>query len=615
MLNLPWFPQNSGFEVLIDPYDSNFPTATICVIDIETNGVEITDKNFKLVCIGITEFGDKTKVFFDLRPELFEYLKKTNLVGHNMKGAEIAWLAPHGVTIDNLYYDTKVSAYVFDSARKNQALKPLVKDLFGIEYPSYSDLVETEEFIQLACENNPELMIQSKSGPKYPKKVTLDKQDRDIVAAYNSMDCLVTYKLWKWLEANMSITQKNFYTQIELPTTKLLYKMEQRGVKIDIVAVRRIHNENSKARRLAKRQLFEIAGQSFNTNSPKQILPILQNSGVDVQSTGEDALVLHLQRPIVHTLLEYRKRQKICSTYTIPLYANAIRDRDHRIHAHFNQNTITGRLSSSDPINLQNQPPAVRECFVASEGNILVGGDLSNLEIRLPGHLSNEPGFVSELSKPNGGDLHTKTAIALFGSAVTSLPEAEFKAKRAKAKTCNFLLTNSGTPYGLANELHCSIEEAEELYTKFWEGYPIMAEWLKYEKKLARENGGVSSYFGRWVRLPQLSLWCGNPSCGKSKQRFSCKQCRQREEAESTAISIRVQGTGGDMVKLAALRLYRDYGYIPVLSIHDELVLDIPLDNKDEAMYNLKHTMESVVQLRVPLVSNIKVGHSWKDCH
>lgn len=607
-----WQLLDEGANIIVD--SPSLPKETIVVCDIETNELLPSDPNFKIVCIGLTGDGVNCYVYFDITKALIEYLKSVLIVAHSAKDAEIPWLERYGVSIDQLYYDTKIASYVFDSARKNHSLKPLLKDLWGVEYPTYTEMTTSEEFIHEACDNAPELMLQTKSGPKYPKKVLLEHQSRETVAAYNASDIFYTYRLWKWLEANMSASQKTFFNTIELPTTKLLFLMEKNGVMIDTKAVRRIHNENSKERRKYKKLLFELAGKSFNTNSPKQVLPILQDAGVNVQSTGEDALVAYNREPIVAALLGFRKKQKVCSTYTIPLYSNAIKDTGYRIHAHFNQNTITGRLSSSDPINLQNQPPIVRECFIAKDGHVLVGGDLSNLELRLPAHFSGDPVFVKELSRLDG-DLHTATARFLFGQEVVSLPDAEFKKKRAKAKTCNFLLTNSGSPYGLANQLQCSVDEAEELYTKFWEGYPVMAAWLKEEKRLARQNGGISSYFGRWVSIPQLALWCGDPSCGKSKKRFSCKQCRQREEAESTAISIRVQGTGGDMIKLAALRLYRENGWVPVLSIHDELTLEIPIDKSANAVYTLKTVMESVVQLRVPLVSNVKVGKSWKDCH
>lgn len=646
-----WQCVQDGAIIHID--SKELPKETIVSIDLETNELEPSDPNFKITCIGMTGDGINCYVYFNITPELIEYLKAVQMVAHSAKNAEIPWLERFGVTIDQLYYDTKIASYVYDSARKNNGLKALLKDLWGVDYPTYDEMVTSEEFIHAACDEKPELMIQSKSGPKYPKKVLLEDQSKEVVAAYNSSDCFYTFRLWKWLEANMSLTQKNFYNTIELPTTKLLYLMEKQGVMIDTKEVRRIHNAVSKDRRKDKATFIELLEpyvpsyissqikkmyseeldpkkreqkieklknyeqkfkKIFNINSPLQVLPLLQEAGLDIDATNEDTLVRYGDNALVKSLLEYRGKQKVCSTYTIPLYFNSIKDRGSRIHAHFNQNTITGRLSSSDPINLQNQPPAVRSCFVAKEDHVFIGGDLNNLEIRLPTHLSGEPKWIEEYHKPNGGDVHRVTMEALFGKASLSLPKEEYDAKRAKAKTCNFLLTNSGTPYGLANELQCSVEEAEGLYAKFWEGYPVMAAWLKEEKRLARANGGISSYFGRWVNLPQLSLWCGDPSCGKKKW-SNCKQCKQREEAESTAISIRVQGTGGDMVKLAALRLYREYGYIPVLSIHDELTLEIPIEKSEEACYTLKRVMESIVQLRVPLVSNVKVGKSWKDCH
>lgn len=605
---MKWQLFDDGAKVHID---SKFiPTETIACIDLETNELEPSDPNFKIICVGICANGVDCYVYFDITPELIQYLKTVQIVAHSAKNAEIAWLAGYGITIEQLYWDTKIAAYVMDSSRKNNSLKPLLKDMWGVEYPTYEEMTTSEENIKEACELHPELMIQRKVGPRYPKKILLGSLSKETVAAYNGSDVFYTHKLWQWQRANMDAAQLNFYSTIELPTTRLLYKMEQKGVKIDTREVRRIHNENSKERRRLKKQLFEIAGQSFNTNSPKQVLPILQANGVDTESTGEDALVHFRATPIVCKLLEFRKKQKICSTYTIPLYHNAVKDKDNRIHAHYNQNTITGRLSSSKPLNLQNQPPAVRTTFVAEEGHVLVGGDLSNLELRLPAHFSGDPVFVRELSKPDG-DLHTTTAKFLFGAAVTSLPEEEFKKKRAKAKTCNFLLTNSGSPYGLANELQCTVDEAEELYKKFWAGYPVMAEWLRYEKKLARAEGGATSYFGRFVPIAQLKAWCGNNNCDIKK----CKECKVREEAEGTAISIRVQGTGGDMIKLAMLRMYKDFGYIPVLSTHDEIELETRSELLEETCRNLKIVMESVVQLRVPLVSKIKYGRSWLECH
>jgi DNA polymerase-1 len=355
---------------------------------------------------------------------------------------------------------------------------------------------------------------------------------------------------------------------------------------------------------------------TINPASPSQVLKILNKAGIDVKSTSEDALLSFADNPIVKTLLEFRKATKIHTTYTKPLYKAAIKTEDHRIHAHFSQNTITGRLSSSNPVNLQNQPPETRKYFIAEEGTRFINADWSNIELRLPAHFSGEPGFINELSKLDG-DLHTQTALFIFGQSILSLPEEEFKKKRKIAKTCNFLLTNSGTAYQLAIELQCSYEEAQDIFIRYWRVYSIMGGWLREEKRKARLNGGIGTWFGRWVNIPQLRLMCSDPQlCGSKFWGYrTCKNCIVREEAERSAISILVQGTAADMCKIAKLKLYQDFGYVPNLAVHDELNYEIPDSEVEIAKSRIKNVMENVAILKVPLVAEIKVGKNWKDAH
>lgn len=614
-VTFPWSIENYGGKVYIDDYD-NMPNGTIVSIDIETNGKEVNDVDFKIVCIGITDDGINCHIFFDLRPELFNYLRTVQFICHNGKGAEIPWLEKKGITIDQLYFDTKIGVYTYDSSRKNYSLKPTLEALFGIKYPTYDEMITDKDFISLACQESllldftPNFYLKDKKGNlKLPKSLTLDKMPQDYVAQYNACDIFWTFKLYTWLRQNFSVAQTKFFEQIEMPMTRLIFQMEKQGVKIDTNAVRRIHNETSKARRAAAKQIFEITGTKFNLNSPKQLLPVLQNNGIGVTSTGEEAVQRYGHIPLVKALLEYRRAQKVCSTYTIPLYTNAIKSNDSRIHAKFNQNTITGRLSSSDPINLQNQPPIVKECFIAGSGYRLIGSDWSNIELRLPAHLSGEPKLVNEYVYSTG-DVHTVTARSLF-PGFDSMEDSSRKEKRAKAKTCNFLLTNSGTANRLRQELSCSSEEAEGLFKKFWEGYPVLEAWLKEEKRKARLVGGVTSMYGRWVPIPTLSLWCGNPSCATSG-RF-CKQCFLREEAERSAISCIVQGSAADMAKLVALRIWKEHGYAPILAVHDSLTYERPEASAQQDLEDIKFAMENVVKLKVPLKVDIAIGDKWSQ--
>jgi DNA polymerase I-like protein with 3'-5' exonuclease and polymerase domains len=612
-MKLEWSITNYGGILHIDDYDS-MPSGSIASIDIETNGKEVHEDGFRIVCISICDDGRNTYVYFDIRPALLDYLTRVNMIAHDGKSAEIPWLTSYGVTIKQLYFDTKTGYYVYDSARKNYALKPILNDVFNIDYPTYEEMISNKDEIVRSCELNPDLLIIKKKGSVQPKTLTLDKLNKEFVGEYNAADAFWTYKLWTWLRQNLSIAQLNFFETIEMPMTRLIYQMEQKGVRIDAKIIRTLHNKNSKARRAAKKKLFEYTGKSFNINSPKQLLPILQEQGLDVQSTGEDILLPYKTTPIVEQLLLYRQYQKLCSTYTIPLFFSSVKSPDGRIHAHFSQNTITGRLSSSNPVNLQNQPAEVREAFVPQEGYSFINSDWSNIELRLPAHFSGEQGFIEELSKLDG-DLHTQTANFLYNCDINSLPEEEYKKKRKVAKTCNFLLTNSGTAHQLSIELECTYQEAQEIFRLYWAAYPTMAEWLRIEKRKARINGGIRTWFGRWVSIPQLKLMCSDTNMCRSRfwKGRSCKNCQIREEAERSAMSIKVQGTAADMCKLAALRLHREYGYIPNLAIHDELNYEEPTGQAELVKQRVKTIMESVVSLRVPLIAETKIIRNWKE--
>lgn len=572
-----WGIEKYGGVIHID--SDAFPTETILTTDIET------DEKDNIVCVGVTGNGGDVYVYFYPNLQFFEWLRTKQLIGHDLKSAEIPWLKKYGFSMDNTYFDTKVGFYVKDSTRKSYGLKDLIKDTFNIEYPTYKEIVGSGK-----------------------KKVTLDKQDKELVAAYNSCDVFWTHRLYQWLQKHYNINQKKFLATIEWPMTKLIYLMEQKGIKVDTKVIRRIHNENSKARRKTKKKLFEVAGEQFNPNSPKQVLPLLHRAGAVSKTTGEDDIKRFSHIPFVESLLCFRKYQKLCSTYTIPLYTEAIKANDSRIHTRFGQNTQTGRLSSSDPINLQNQPPAIRECFIAEAGNLLCEADWSNLEWRLPAHFSGESKLLRVLSDPEG-DLHTETARAIFGKNEISEEE------RKIAKTCNFLLTNSGTAKRLASELNCSYKEAQEIYAKFWKGYPLLEAWTKETKRKARQDGGVSTMYGRWVELPKIKAWCGRSNCPVfGSNGFWCKECFIREETEREAVSVRVQGSGADMIKLAMLRLYREHKLAPVVTVHDSMMYEVNETEVEKTSELVNHVMENVVQLKVPLFVDIGIGKSWGEC-
>jgi len=610
-----WTPEN--VPILIDNY-SDFPKAPIVSLDIETNGREIDDVDFRFVCIGFCD-GIRCWCYFDISDKLIDYLHKSRWIVQDGIHAELPWLNKlyGGFTPEHIYADTKIGSYVHDSTRKNYSLKPTVKEYLGVEYPTYTDITHNASYIAAACQRNPNLRVRTKKETKDPKNLTLDQLERGIVANYNAADTYYTWKLHEFLVKSQTTMERQFLTNIEMPMNRLIYRMETRGIKIDTSEIRRIHNATSKERRKIKKELLSLAGAPFNPNSPKQVLELLKMHGINSKSSGVDDLARYRESSaFVRQLLEYRGLQKICSTYTIPLYFNAVREKSNRIHAKFGQNTITGRLSSSDPVNLQNQPPIVRSAFIADSGNSFVDADWSNIEIYIPAHLSGEPRWIDVLRRPDG-DLHMATAARLFGESVYSLPEAERKAKRKIAKETLLTITNSGTYRSLARTLECDESTAQEFERATKDLYPTFVHWLTTTKRKAREQKGISSYFGRWVSFPQLTLWCGRPNCDEicAKNREFCKPCFMRQETEKQAISVKVQGTASDLCKMAALRLYREYGYVPNALVHDEILLETPDNKIEETQQRVKYVMEHLYDFVVPLKAEIKIAKNWLEAH
>lgn len=572
---MKWIPDN--IPIIID--SDELPTATLISLDLE-----YSEDGSDLICVGI--FDGRTYYFYSVASdEVVQYLRAVNWITHDGIHAELPILEKlyGGFSPQRILDDTKILGYTFDSTLKDWGLKNLAKRYLNIEWPKYQELKKEYKF---------------KSIKELPQEVLID---------YNASDCYYTWKLWEYYRKNFTARHWQFYKNIELPTTHLLAKIEANGIKVDTKEVRRIHNETSKKRRQARKQLFNLVGREFNPNSPKQLLPLLNAQGVSVKSTAEDVLKRFSSSvPFVSALLDYRGLQKICSTYTIPLYTEAIKAVDQRIRTRFGQNTLTGRLSSSDPINLQNQPASIRSAFVAKEGHSFVEADWSNLEWRIPGHFSGDPAIIEELSKRNG-DIHRKTARLMFGENPT-------ESQRKIAKTCNFLLTNSGRAKRLAGELGCSYREAEDIYNRFWQGYKVLGQWTKETKEQAKKDGSVSTMFGRKVLLPALKLWCGRANCPVVAKDYFCKECFKREETEREAVSVRVQGSGADLIKLAMLRLYRDYKYVPVLTVHDSIMYEVEDNRVEEVVKNVKYVMENLVSLKIPLFCDIGIGKNWGEC-
>ena len=394
------------------------------------------------------------------------------------------------------------------------------------------------------------------------------------------------------------------YKEVEEPLSFVLYQMERRGVLFNRGYLEEFGGELQQKQEELKRRIFEIAGEEFNLNSPKQLAAILfeklglkplKKTKSGYSTDVETLTTLALEgAEIARLLLEYRKLSKLEGTFVRGILKHM--KEDGRVHTRFLQTaTATGRLSSAEP-NLQNLPVSdetakrVRHAVIAPEGYRLVWADYSQVELRILAHLSGDEGLIEAFRK--GEDVHSETAKHLFETE-----EVDEKMRRV-AKTVNFGIIYGMSPHGLADRLGIPLKEAEEFIERYFKKFPKVKEFLDATLKEAYERGFVKTLFGRKRPLPEL---------------FD-RNYHVRSFGERAAVNAVVQGTAADVMKMAMVALYeplKELGAHMVLQVHDELVVEAPVEKVEEIKELLKEKMEGVVELSAPLKVEVKEGEHW----
>ncbi len=399
---------------------------------------------------------------------------------------------------------------------------------------------------------------------------------------------------------------ESIYADIEKPLVSCLLNMENKGIKLDINLIR----EQSAAVLIdlekVEKEILELSPEPFNVASPKQLskilfevlkLPVIKKTKTGA-STDTDVLeALKDQHPIASKVLIYRELSKLRSTYLEAL-PNLVGE-DGRIHSHFNQAvTATGRLSSTDP-NLQNIPiktergNLVRKCFVPEKQFVFVSADYSQIELRILAHMSDDPGLKKAFSE--NIDIHSWTAREVFNTDLKSVTSE----MRRQAKAVNFGLAYGQGAFGLAEVLGISRGEAKNIIETYFMKFPNVKKYMESIVVEAQKTGYVQSILGRKRYLPDLNS----------------KSPAIRKMAERAAINAPMQGTASDLIKLAMNRVEKELPGKMVLQVHDELVLEVPLDEAEATQAQLAKIMESVMSLSVPLLVNTSVGFTWYDAH
>ncbi|HEY0784281.1 MAG TPA: DNA polymerase I, partial [Acidobacteriaceae bacterium] len=404
---------------------------------------------------------------------------------------------------------------------------------------------------------------------------------------------------------------REVYETIDLPLVPVLLRMEHAGVRIDSAVLNQMQTMLTGEMQRVGEEVFTLAGHRFNINSPKQLGDVLFNKmnlprplkygKGKVTSTAQDVLEdLAVHNDVPRLVLEYRQLAKLKSNYvdSLPLLA----DTEGRVHTTFNQvGTATGRLSSTNP-NLQNIPiktalgREIRAAFIAAPGRVFLSADYSQIELRLMAHFSEDPLLLHAYR--TGQDIHTLTASEVFGVS----PEAMDKETRNRAKAVNFGIVYGISPFGLAANLGIDQKEARLYIDRYFERYAGVRAFIDRILEQTRTEQRVTTLFGRSRPIPDIQS----------------RNANLRGFAERTAVNTPLQGTAADLIKVAMIRIDRALGERNLsthmtLQVHDELVFDVPEEEVDEVRTLVKHEMESVVELKVPVVADIGVGSNWRD--
>ena len=523
-----------------------------------------------------------------LRP-LLEDEQKAKL-GQNLKyDAHI--LANHGITLKGIAEDTMLESYVLDSTRRHD-MDTMALRLLGHSTIHYEDV-----------------------AGKGAKQISFNQVELEQAGPYAAEDADITLQLHEKLSADLRAAPAllKVYREIEMPLLPVLQGIERNGVKVDVAMLNKQSKQLAKQMATIEQQAHDVAGESFNMASPKQIqvilfekleIPVVRKTPKGQPSTAEDVLQeLAGEYELPRLILEHRSLSKLKSTYTdkLPLQVNPDTG---RVHTSYNQTVAaTGRLSSTDP-NLQNIPVRsaegrrIRQAFIAEKGYCLLAADYSQIELRIMAHLSQDKSLLKAFDE--GIDVHRATAAEVFGIA---LDEVEHEQRRA-AKAINFGLIYGMSAFGLARQLGIGRYEAQDYVDLYFERYPGVKAYMDNTREQAREQGYVETVFGRRLYLPEINA----------------RNAQRRQYAERTAINAPMQGTAADIIKRAmisvdeALQKNRMDARV-VMQVHDELVVEVAEKQADELVELLKTRMEQAASLSVSLVVETGVGQNWDEAH
>ena len=509
-------------------------------------------------------------------------------IGHDLK-VDIVQLFRLNIALKNFTFDSMIAQYLLNPSQSNYSINNLSEEYFDV----YG--IQSEDVFG--------------KGKGLKKARDLDKEDimKYLSFIFESVFKLEPIMMEKIIEQRM----ENLYTEVELPLAEVLANMEFIGFKIDTNELKILGKEYDEEIDSLTKEIYELAGSTFNINSPKQIgeilfeklmLPVIKKTKTGYSTDVEVMEKLKDQHPIVEKILRYRQIVKLKSTYIDGLLS-LINSKTNIIHSSFNQTIAsTGRISSTEP-NLQNIPirtedgRKIRKAFIAESPNFrLLDGDYSQIELRVLAHISNDPkmkdAFVS------GEDIHRKTASEVFHVEKEDVTSD----LRYRAKAVNFGIVYGISDFGLSRDLNIPRKEAKEYIENYFKNFQMVKKYMEDIVSEGKKNGYVETILHRRRYIPELNS----------------KNYNVRSFGERIALNTPIQGSAADIIKMSMVRVYNDLRDRNlrsrlILTVHDELILEVHKDEIDEVNKLVKNIMENAISLTIPLKVDFKIGDSWYD--
>ena len=531
----------------------------------------------------------RSRVLSSLKPILES--STIGKIGQNLK-YDAHVLANINIDLNGIRDDTMLKSYCLDSVASRHNMDDLALHYLDHKTIQYSDVAGSGK-----------------------KQLTFNQVNIEEAMPYACEDVIVTNELNNLFESKLQPFPKLLvlYKSIELPLIKVMLRLERNGAMLDEASLFNQQNEIKKEMMKIQTKAYEIAGDEFNLESPKQIQQILfsdEGFGLEPKkktakgqpSTNEEALKL-LDHPLVDLIMSYRTLTKLNSTYLEAL-PKQINRRTGRLHTSYHQAvTATGRLSSSKP-NFQNIPirteqgAKIRSAFIAEKGNIILAADYSQIELRIMAHISGDQNLIEAFNKNE--DVHRSTAAQVFETEISMVT----KDQRRKAKAINFGLIYGMSAFGLAKQIDVSRTEAKQYIDGYFENYPGVLKFMEETKEKAKSQGYVETVLGRRLYLPQIN----------SKNKML------QQHALRTAINAPMQGSSADIIKKAMLDIqsWIDKENLKIkmfMQVHDELVFELDAKMSDAYAIDIKALMSNALKLSIPLEVDVGMGSNWQEAH